>query len=113
MITNFQISEIISLYKKHGWNISRVLLSAELKSSIDTEDVKTLFDDAKVFDSEIDAVWFSRNSNNDKVAWELRHLNSNPFAVIEFIDKDAEESAQHEILNNLETRLKEHASKQK
>ncbi len=86
MITAFEISEILSLYKKHGWNVSRVLLSSELKTSINSDEFVSLFDDVEIFDAEIDAVWFSRRSNNDKIAWELRHLNSNPFAVIEFID---------------------------
>ena len=36
MIETDSISEILAVYKKHGWTLRRVLLSAELSSKLST-----------------------------------------------------------------------------
>ena len=57
MIDEKQIAEIISLYKKHGWNLSRVLVSAELNKSL-SNSIENLFGAAQIVSSETDAAWF-------------------------------------------------------
>lgn len=108
MINSKQIEEILSLYKKHGWNLRRVLLCSDLKNSLDSETLVDLFEDCEISETEFNAVWFSRPSKHQKFAWELRHLSVNPFALFEVSD---DENLDEEIVKEMENRLKEYASK--
>ncbi len=110
MITIKQIEEILSLYKKHGWNLRRVLLSAELKNSIDEKDLNNIIDESVLVDSDINSAWFSRPSKNNNTAWELRHLSNKPFALIEFFEENADETFIVETQQKMENRLREYAS---
>ncbi len=98
------ISEILSLYKKHGWSLRRVLLSEKLSKSLSAS-IKILFGDAEIVLSEIDAAWFSRTSGKSNVAWELRHLSETPFAVFELFEKETAEEILREKLLEMEKRL--------
>jgi hypothetical protein len=69
MIKAEQIAEILSLYKKHGWNLRRVLLSDALKKSLG-ETTEKLFGAAEIRSAEIDAAWFSRSSKPDQETWD-------------------------------------------
>jgi hypothetical protein len=80
MIDPAVISEIIAQYRKHGWIPRRALLSDANKSAL----LKS-FDDVEVEFSDLDAIWFSRRSNPDSEAWELRRLTGSPFALIAII----------------------------
>lgn len=110
MITTGQITEILSLYKKHGWNLCRVLLSAELQKTLNDEEIKAIFGNVEIIKSEINAVWFSRPSKHSKIAWELRHLSETPYAFFELFDKDEDEDFQAEKQKEMENRLKDYAS---
>lgn len=110
MITEAQIAEILSLYKKHGWTLSRVLLSAELEKNL-SENGGKLFGAVETVSSQIDAAWFTRLSKNNNVAWELRHLSSAPFALFEVFGADADEDFRREKLSEMENRLIERFSK--
>ena len=109
MITGAQIAEILSLYKKHGWTLSRVLLSAKLKKNL-PENRENLFGAVEIVSSEIDAAWFTRPSKNN-TAWELRHLSNTPFALFEVFGADTDEDFHREKLNEMENRLIEKFSK--
>lgn len=113
MINASEIKEILSTYKKYGWEINRILLSDELKSSLSSDEIEELFGESEISDFAVDAVWFSRPSKHGKTAWELRHLSPNPFAIFELSDEDADESANAEMLKNSETRMADHASNKK
>lgn len=110
MIKPEEIQEILSLYQKHGWNLSRVLLSAELKKSLVEAGSEDIFGGIQVIDADINGVWFTRPSKHKRTAWELRHLSSNPFAVVAVFEENEEESVQEETRKELENRLKVHAS---
>ncbi len=77
------VGEIIAQYEKHGWTLRRALLSAEsermLAQALSGVDV-TLTD--------FDALWFSRRSNPNSEAWELRRLTGSPFALIAVVSSD-------------------------
>jgi len=109
MITERQISEILAQYKKHGWNLRRVLLSAETSENLSAS--LSLFGQAEIVASELNAAWFSRPSNEGREAWELRYLSATPFALVEVFEKDDEEEVREEICREMETRLIEQASK--
>ena len=106
MINGRQIAEILSLYKKHGWNLRRVLLSASAREKLPA----SLFGGAEITSSELDAAWFSRASPGGREAWELRTLSTAPFALVEVFEEDDEEEVREEARREMETRLTGHAS---
>jgi hypothetical protein len=97
------ISEILSLYKKHGWSLRRVLLS-ENSLKIFSGSHEKIFGEAEILASEIDAAWFSRPSG--KTAWELRHLSETPFALFELFETDADAAFVREKQLEMEDKLK-------
>lgn len=101
MITGEQIQDILSLYRKHGWKLRRVLLTEQLKKDL----ADSIFD-AEVVESEVDAVWFSRPSGEGKEAWELRRLSETPYALFEIFEDDDEEEVREEIRCEMEAKLK-------
>lgn len=105
MIKAEAIREILSLYKKHGWNLRRVMLSEKLSESISAS-IETLFADAEIVPAEIDAALFSRDSGKTREAWELRHLSKTPFAIIESFEKEISREDLWENLREMEERLK-------
>ncbi len=107
MIGEQQINEILAQYKKHGWNLRRVLLSAETSENLSA----SLFKQTEIVASELNAAWFSRSSKEGREAWELRHLSATPFALVEVFEEDDEEKVREEIRKEMETRLLEQASK--
>lgn len=106
MISLQQIQEILSLYKKHGWILRRILLSDKLKISL-ANSVETLFGTAQIIPAEFDAAWFSRASGIDREAWEIRHLSESPYAIVEVFDAEDEEEVREEARHEIEERLKE------
>ena len=108
MIDAAVIREIISVYAKHGWTLRRVLLSDKLSKSIGAE-TNILFADSPVKISDIDAVWFSRETQNDGTAWEIRHLSSAPFALVVVVKEDSVEL--DDVLSGAENRLRETVGK--
>ena len=106
MIDEKEIREILSLYKKHGWNLSRVLLSAELEKNLSGK-IEIIFGAAEIVSSQIDAAWFTRPSKHNREAWELRHLSTTPFALFEVFEPETEESFKREKLSEMELQLTE------
>ncbi len=104
MITAEQIQDILSLYARYGWTLRRALLTDKLKNSL-TDSIENLFATAEIRESEIDAVWFSRPSENDKEAWELRRLSETPYALFEVFEADDEEEVREEIRHEMEAKL--------
>ncbi len=106
MIDERQAGEILTQYKKHGWNLRRVLLSAPAQAKLPV----SLFGGAEIISSKLDAAWFSRASFEGREAWELRSLSTAPFALIEVFEEDDEEAVREEARREMETRLTEQAS---
>ncbi len=92
---------MLNQYTTHGWNLRRVLLSAETCENL-ADALETLFGDTPFAASEIDAVWFSRPAANGDEAWELRRLSQTPFALIEVFDADDEEDTREEARQEME-----------
>jgi hypothetical protein len=106
MISVGQILEILSLYKKHGWSLRRILLTDQLKNAF-TEKPEMLFPEAEIVSSEIDAAWFSRDWNQQREAWEIRHLSQSPFALVEVFEAEDDEEVREETRHEMEAELKE------
>ena len=104
MINAAAISEIIAIYRKHGWILRRILLTAAMKDRLG-KDAAQLFDDVQAIDSDIDAAWFSRLPKQGGVAWEIRHLSETPYALLENIDENS--PGFEDALRSVESRLRE------
>lgn len=103
------IDEIVAVYRSHGWQLRRLLLSPGLKRMLENGKSSVL-GDAKVFDSDLDAAWFSRTPKAGGIPWEIRHLSTSPYALLENIDENA---ANFEAaLVSVEVRLREVTAKQ-
>ena len=106
MITARQIGEILSLYKKHGWILRRVLLSDALRGNL----AEDLFAEAEIVSAPIDALWFSRTSKAGE-AWEIRHLSNAPFALVEVFPAETSAKEREEKMSDAQTRLQNRTSK--
>ena len=103
------VQEIFTIYLRHGWVLRRVLISPEVFSSVDDE-TKALFGDAKIIESDLNALWFARPSHYGREAWELRLLSEQPYALFEAFAADKTEEEREDARRQMEARLREHAS---
>jgi len=97
------VREIIAQYEKHGWILRRALLSGKGKVA-----AITILSSVEIVDSDVDALWFSRRSQPECVAWELRRLSTLPFALVAVISDDAIED---EVESTLEQVIDEMRAK--
>ena len=103
-----RLLEIIATYKKHGWNLRRVLLTAETGTLFEARG--TSFPNAKVEAAAMDALWFSRPSHEQREAWELRLGADTPYALFETFETDETEEQREEMRRELEARMREHVT---
>jgi len=106
MIDTDAIREVLATYQKHGWILRRVLLSPGLKKQV-ADESRTMFPNAEIVDSDLDAAWFSRQSRKESVAWELRRLGPLPFALVEVVDADLPAEDLENVLSDAEERLRQ------
>ena len=99
-----QIREILAQYKKHGWNLRRVLLSVRTTENL-ADVLNSLFGETEILSSETDAVWFSRASGKSGEAWELRRLSETPYALFEVFDAEDDEVVREETRFEMQERL--------
>ena len=101
-----QIKEILATYNKHGWQLRRVLLTPETRTEIEDEGWAG---SAPVEVREFDALWFSRASQRNREAWELRLIATTQYALFETFEADEAEEAREEVRKEMEARMKEKA----
>jgi hypothetical protein len=104
MVEASLIKEIIALYRKHGWDLRRVLLSDNGRGDL-KDHLAELFGDAEIAEFEKDAAWFSRRSGDEGEAWEIRLLAETPYALIDVFGPDQDEAQREEIRCDMERRL--------
>lgn len=107
------IQEIVGTYRKHGWELRRVLLRPETRAELQSEAAlpSLSLNLAPVAEAEVDGLWFSRPSHEEREAWELRLLAENPFALFETFEKDETEEQREEMRREMEARLREYVNK--
>ena len=98
--------QIISMYERHGWNLRRVLLRPDAKTDVSSE-AESLFRQAELRDSDIDALWFARKSHANREAWELRLISEQPYALFEAFEADEAEEDREEARREMENRMRE------
>jgi hypothetical protein len=101
--------ELAATYRKHGWELRSALLQpathAELKSQ-EQESLKNVV----VREAEIDALWFSRPSHNQREAWELRLLAQTPYALFETFESEETEEEREDVKLEMEARMRDYAA---
>jgi hypothetical protein len=102
------IREIADTYRKHGWKLERVLLKDETKAALGSD---FELDNVPISNSDVDGMWFSRASHEQREAWELRLLSENPFALFESFEKDETEEQRDEVRREMEARLRDYLRK--
>jgi hypothetical protein len=103
-----RLSETLNTYRRHGWQLRRVLLRPESLAELGSI-VATLFESAPVAESTLDALWFARSSHAGREAWELRLVAPTPYALFETFEADEVEEEREEVRQEMEARLREYA----
>src|SRR5690242_21028878 len=99
--------ELTATYRKHGWELRRALLQPATRAELTTQN---LLDNVLVIDSEVDALWFSRPSHNNREAWELRLLAQTPYALFETFEAEETEAERDEVKQEMEARMREYVA---
>jgi hypothetical protein len=104
-----RFSETLANYRRHGWQLRRVLLRPESREQLAA--AAALFEMAAIEDSTIDALWFARPSHAGREAWELRLVAETPYALFETFEADEAEDEREEVRQEMEARLREYAAR--
>src|SRR6476659_3169337 len=100
------ITEIVSVYQKHGWQLRRVMLRPE--SQAELEKGRAALGGVAPDEAEIDALWFSRPSHEQREAWELRLLSETQYALFETFEADETEEQREEMRQEMEARMRDY-----
>jgi len=114
MSVSKKFGEVFALYRKHGWQLERVLMRAESRDGLRREavggDDAATFEGVAVRESDFDAMWFRRAAQGGREAWELRLVGEPPFALFELFEADEEEEDREDVRREMEARLREYVS---
>lgn len=98
--------EIISTYQRHGWQLFSVLLRPETHDALSMEQMTASFAPAPLRITDIDALWFQRESGAaNRTAFELRLVADNPYALFEIFEPDEEEEDRADVRREMEARM--------
>ena len=116
--TLHQFREATATYRKHGWQLKRVLMRAGTlaqlrgtKDSSATAGDGARFEDIIIQEAPIDALWFARASHGEREAWELRLIADVPYALFELFEADEAEEEREDVRREMEARLRDYAAR--
>ncbi len=101
--------EVVATYRKHGWELRSALLQPATRMELKSQGAE-LLTNVTVREAEIDALWFSRPSHNNREAWELRLLAQTPYALFETFEPEETEAERDDVKQEMEARLRDYAS---
>ena len=109
-----KFQEILAHYDKHGWQLARVLMSAETSAQLAAlpsgeVDGPAQFERVAVEAAEFDAMWFRRPAQGNREAWELRLVAEQPYALFELFEPDEAEEDRADVRREMEARLRDFA----
>jgi len=97
---------IAEQYKKYDFKIERCLMTVTTIESLRVAQAQTdSFLGVMVEIAELDAIWFSRPSAGNTVAWEIRLVSPTPLSILEKIPNKAADADRDQKLEEMETRL--------
>jgi hypothetical protein len=100
-------NELLTMYERHGWELKAALLRPETVAELNNT-YRAQLESIPVNDSEIDALWFSRPSHQQREAWELRLLSETQYALFETFEADETEEQREEMRREMEARLRDY-----
>lgn len=103
-------NETITSYRKHGWQLRRVLMRERTKSDLAISGGVDL-DGIEPEVTSVDALWFARPSHAGREAWELRLIGDTPYALFEAFDADCDDDLREETLREMQARLIDYATR--
>jgi len=77
--------DTVALYKKHGWELARLLSAGELDGEL-----RPIIGEVPVQQWQLDAAWFTRVSKPNTTTWELRYLGTSPIALVSVVTEDTD-----------------------
>jgi hypothetical protein len=101
--------ELAATYRKHWWELRGALLQPATRADLEADEPQ-LLTNVTVRDAEVDALWFSRPSHNNREAWELRLLAQTPYALFETFEPEETEEERDEVKQEMEVRMREYAA---
>ena len=101
--------ELVATYRKHGWELRRALLQPMTRTDLESHETEIL-KNVTVRESEVDALWFSRPSHQQREAWELRLLAQTPYALFETFELEETEEERDEVKQEMEARMRAYAT---
>ena len=110
MNTIDRIREIIQTYQRYGWTMERILLRPETREIVTQTQIS--FGNTSIEEGSIDALWFSRASHNNRVAWELRLVSESNYALFETFEFDESESDREEVRREMEAMMREYVNRE-
>ena len=100
--------DALALYRKHKWRLVKSLMRAETLELLHGEGGDgSEFEGAPVEESELDAMWFTREAAGGREAWELRLVADPPYALFELFEPDEDEEDRADVRREMEARLRE------
>jgi hypothetical protein len=98
--------ELVETYRKYGWELRSALLQPATRAVL-----QELLGNVPVKEANVDALWFSRPSHNNREAWELRLLSQTQYALFEAFEPDETEEEREDVKLEMEARLRDYATK--
>lgn len=123
-----KFQDVLAMYRRHGWRLARVLACAEtleeLRNSAgggasdgeasdeacEEAGAAARFEGVAVVEVEVDAMWFAREAQGGREAWELRLVGEPPYALFELFEPDEAEEDREDVRREMEARLREYAA---
>jgi hypothetical protein len=102
-------TEVMAMYRKHGWQLRGLLLRPESRVELQSQ----LSENFPVKEATFDALWFSRPSHDNREAWELRLLAQTQYALFETFEADETEEERDDVKLEMEARLREYLATDK
>jgi len=99
--------ELVATYRKHGWELKSALLQASTHAELNAKE-PDLLAPIVIREAPFDALWFSRPSHNERVAWEIRLLAETQYALFETFEADETEEQREEMRLEMEARLRDY-----
>ena len=101
--------ELVATYRKHGWELRGALLQPATHAELKSDEAEPL-QNVTVREAEVDALWFSRPSHNNREAWELRLLAQTPYALFETFEPEETEEERGEVRQEMEARMRDYVA---
>jgi len=104
------ITDIRSMYEKHGWELKRILVRPETADQL-RDYIEPAKRQGQVRECAFDALWFSRPSHSEGEAWELRLLAETPYALFQRFNAGESDENRSRVFQEMEERMLNYATK--